>query len=186
MAEELQGTSVIEVASHPVPGEAGHGGADYTSLTLPMMAMTWATFFITAFILYKVAWKPILRALEARENKIRKSVEDAERARQDAAETETRCRALLAAAGKQAQQTVENGRATAEELARTIEARAREEAAQAVQGAKREIEAAAMAARESLRRESAEMAVAIAGKLMRENMDTARNRELAARFTEQI
>jgi F-type H+-transporting ATPase subunit b len=151
-----------------------------------MMAMTWVTFLIAAAILYKVAWKPILRALDARESKIRKSVEDAEKARKDAAETEARCRAMLADAQKQASQTVENGRATAEELARTIESRAREEAARAVQNAKREIEAAAVVARESLRRESADLAISIASKLMDENVDSARNRELAARLAGQI
>jgi F-type H+-transporting ATPase subunit b len=186
MAEEIQGTSVIEVASAPGAAGAGHGGADYTSFSTPMMAMTWVTFLITAAILYKVAWKPILRALDARESKIRKSVEDAEKARKDAAETEARCRAMLAEAQKHASQTVENAMTTAEELARTIEARAREESSRAVQNARREIEAATVVARETLRRESADLAIAVANKLMNENMDTSRNRELAAKLAGQI
>jgi F-type H+-transporting ATPase subunit b len=149
--------------------------------TAPMMAMTWAVFLLTFIILYRVAWKPILRALDTRESKVRKSVEDAEKARKESADTETRCRAMLADAAKQSQQIVENGRATADELARAIEARARDETVRSVENAKREIEAATLTAKDALRRESADLAVSIAGKLVRENMDTARNRTLSAR-----
>lgn len=185
MPEDIQGTAVVEVAAspHAAHGEAGGG---YMNVGTPLVALTWVTFAVCAIILYKTALKPIVRALDARENKIRKAVEDAEKARKDAAETESRCRAMLAEAEKQSRQTVENGRTTAEELARTIETRARDEAGRSVQNAKREIEAATMAAKDALRRESADLAVAIAGKLVRENMDTARNRALTARLTEEM
>lgn len=186
MADELHGTAVVEVASSHAPAHGTQAGSDYTSFTPAMMAMTWVTFLITAYILYKVAWKPILHALDAREAKIRKSVEDAEKARKDAAETESRCRAILADAEKQSRQIVENGRVTAEELARNVETRAREEASNSVQNARREIEAATLSAKAELRKESAELAVAIAGKLVRENMDTSRNRALTARLTDEI
>lgn len=186
MQEEIQGTAVVEVVHSP-PHGSGHGESGGVMDVAPtMVAMTWVIFFITLFILYRVAWKPILRALEIREQKIRKSLDDAEAARKAAAEAEERCRAIVADAGRQARSIMEEGRATASQLADAIESKARAEADRAVQDAKREIEAATAAARAVLRRDTAELAVSIAGRLVRENMDTAKNQALASDLAEKL
>ena len=185
MSEELQGTAVVEVAAGPAGHAAGSGDA-YMNVSFPMMFMTWGVFLVTAFILYRLAWRPILHRLEHREEKIRKSLEDAEKARQDAAAAEARCREILAQAETQARVVVENGRTTAEQLARSIEARAHEDAVRMTEAAKREIESATARAQATLRRETADLAVAIAGKVLRENLDTERNRALSARLAEKL
>jgi len=185
MSDELQGTATVEVAGSPTPHAGGAGDA-YLDFSLPMMLMTWGVFLVTAFILYRIAWKPILHRLYYREQTIRKSLMDAEKARQDAAATESRCREILAQAEAQARLVVENGRTTAEQLALTIEAKAREDAIRMTESAKREIESATVQAQATLRRETAELAVAVAGKILSENIDTERNRSLAARLAQKL
>jgi F-type H+-transporting ATPase subunit b len=185
MTDEIQGTATVGTASSPA-AHGSVGGDGYMSISLPMMLMTWGVFLATAFLLYRVAWKPILHRLANREEKIRKSLEEAQRASQDAAATETRCREMLAQAESQARVIVENGRVTAEQLSRTIEARAHEDAVRLTENARREIESATVRAQATLRRETAELAVAIAGKVLHENMDSERNRALAARLAEKL
>ena len=46
-----------------------------------------AIFLVVAFILYKTAWKNVLVGLKAREDRIRKDIDDAEAARLKAEET---------------------------------------------------------------------------------------------------
>ena len=54
-------------------------------------------------ILYKVAWKPILKALEMRESGIRKAIEDAEKAQAQTARAEQRQEQMLREADAQSQ-----------------------------------------------------------------------------------
>jgi len=44
---------------------------------------TIVTFLVLLALLAKFAWRPLLQALESRQERIRKSLEDAERARQE-------------------------------------------------------------------------------------------------------
>ena len=79
----------------------------------PLMILTWLTFIVMSYILYKVAWKPILKALDIREEHIRKAKEDADRARTELAQIEARSRQILAEAEAQRQAVVTEARATA-------------------------------------------------------------------------
>ena len=67
--------STVEV---PSSGEAG-----VMTISPMMMGLTWVTFILVTFILYKVAWKPILAALDKREETIRKAQEDAAQIREE-------------------------------------------------------------------------------------------------------
>ena len=62
-----------------------HGSADapnpLVQLDPGLFIWTILTFLVLLFVLAKFAWKPLLAALEARENTIRSSLEDAEKAK---------------------------------------------------------------------------------------------------------
>ena len=70
---ESVGVPAAQEAVHP-PGIMDVSGK--------MMVLTWVTFLLVTVILYKIAWKPILSALEKRENEIRKAQEDAAKIRE--------------------------------------------------------------------------------------------------------
>jgi F-type H+-transporting ATPase subunit b len=141
MAGEGTNPSVIEV---PAGGaEHGHsGGTNVINVSLPMTVLTWIVFLITAWILQRWVWRPILKALDLRELGIRKALDDAEKARQEAAELETRRERLRQEADAEAQRIVSEARNAALESAGLIERRAAEEARGLVEGARREIAAA--------------------------------------------
>ena len=67
-----------------------------------MVLLTWTAFAIAAAVLGKFLWKPILGFVEARENEIRDSLDDAAKARKSAAEADAKSAALLADAKRTA------------------------------------------------------------------------------------
>ncbi len=143
-----------------------------------VVILTWVTFFIVLAILYKFTWKPILTALNAREEYIRRSLEEADAARSEMAKVTEKCNQLVAQADQKAKEIVAQARKGAYEAAKTIEQKAREETQILLENAQREINAQTEKAQAILRTESVEIAVALASKIIEENLDTEKNRKL--------
>jgi len=72
-----------------------------------MILLTWLAFGLTAFLLHKLLWKPILRAVEGRERSISEALEGAESARRELAEVEARRRETVARAAAEAREVTE-------------------------------------------------------------------------------
>lgn len=183
MAEESGHTQSVVVAGGAGSEHAQSPGV--MDVSGSMMLLTWITFGILAFILYKIAWKPILKGLEQREASIRKSLEDAEKARAELAAVEAKTQQMIAEARIAGDAIVATARKSAVELAEAVEKRAQEKAVAMTDEAKREISAATDKARSVLRADSAELAIALAGRIVGENMDSEKNRILIKRLVSQ-
>jgi F-type H+-transporting ATPase subunit b len=144
-----------------------------------LILWTIITFVIVLMILRWTAWKPLLAALTAREEKIRASIEQAEQARQQAQALLEEHRRQVAAAEDQVQRILSEGRALADrhraEIAEKAENSARHMIAQAKEEIQREKDAALM----QLRSEVADLAIGAAGKILDKNLDTPAQRALA-------
>jgi F-type H+-transporting ATPase subunit b len=151
-----------------------------------MVVLTWITFALLTAVLYKVAWKPILKMLDLREKSIRDALAQAESARLGAEATVARNREMIQAAEKESQRLVAEARAAAQESARLIREQAEQKTRALVEEAGREIAAATEQARIVLRKETTELAVSLAGKILAENMDTERNRALAHALSKEM
>lgn len=166
--------------------EVAHGGApDILSVSTPMLVLTWVTFLLLALVLYKTAWKPILKALELREKSIRDALAEAEKARADAAATEARNRQALQEAEAEARRIVQEARAAAESAARTIQERAQHDARTLIDDARRDIASATEQARQALRAETADLVVSLTTRVLGESMDDARHRALIDRLVKE-
>jgi len=166
-----------------VPADNAHGKESGSFLSVndvspSMMGLTWLTFILMTIILYKVAWKPILKALDMREDSIRKALEDAEKARKETAELEARQKQILKDSEAEAQAIIAEARTAARETAEMIQARADKESRELIENARKEISSATEKARAELRKESAELTIALATKVIGENMDSEKNRVL--------
>lgn len=181
-AEET--TATVEVPSHG--GHEGHPPASVTDVNGTMLVLTWVTFGLLAAILYKVAWKPILAGLEKRESDIRKALEDAQKARDELAKIEENRARVIAEADAKAKAIVEAARKGAVDAAAAIEAKAREEAQLLLTTAQREIQSAQDKATAALRKESADLAIALSRKILRGNLDEERSRKLADELIHQV
>jgi F-type H+-transporting ATPase subunit b len=155
-----------------------HGGMSIDEVNSGIAVLMWITFIFVLLVLHRLAWKPILALLDQRETKIREAVEKADKIQQDLSEIEGKRAALIAEADEKAKEIVAAAREAAKEAAHAIEQKARSEAQILTENAQREIKAAEEKAAANLRKESAELAVALAGRLLSENLDTEKNRQL--------
>ncbi len=81
-----------------------------------LMIWTWITFFIVLVILGWKAWKPMIKALQHREDFIRESLEEADEARKEAEKVARDYEEMVAKARKEAQAIVAAGKETAERM----------------------------------------------------------------------
>lgn len=188
-----QGSSEVDHAT-TVEVPTGHGDAhgdhgDSGSLIAPdaqMVILTWITFGIVAALLYKIAWKPILTSLEAREGKIRKSVDDAEAARKALDEIEHTRKKIIAETQKETKSMIASAREEAAKAASLVEAGAHDKVKIMYENAERDIDALKNKAISELRREQAGLVLSLAGRLVSENLDTDKNRKLTDRLIAQL
>lgn len=82
------------------------------------------SFLIVCGLLYKFAYKPILRVLEERRQTIAESLANAERIKQELAQTEAARQQVMAQANTQASQLIEEARAAAAKVQETETQRA--------------------------------------------------------------
>jgi F-type H+-transporting ATPase subunit b len=144
------------------------------------------TFNAALVILRAVAWKPLLAALAAREEKIRTQLEHAERAQRDAEKLLEENRRQLAQAEERSQRIIREGRDMGERLKAEIVESANQSSARIVEQAKEEIRREKEAALEQLRAEVADLAIGAAGKILDANLDTPKQRELVSAAIRQM
>lgn len=143
-------------------------------------------FLILVAILAKVAYKPIMEALAAREAKIAGDLAAAEKARTETDELKAQYQQQLAAARTEAQAIVEKARKLAEQTKEDILQEARAENARLLAAAQDEIRRERELALAQLRTEVVTLSLAAAGKIIGRNMDDAANAKLVQEFVDQM
>jgi F-type H+-transporting ATPase subunit b len=148
----------------------------------------WTTvvFLVLLWVLGKFAWKPLLRSLQEREEGIRISLEQADRARSEAAELLRQNELNRSRAEEEYRAIVREARSLAEKLKEDMVAKAKRQAQREVESAKEEIARNLDAARQQLRGEAADLAVKIAEKLLNEAMDEAKQKNVIDGFLKQL
>jgi F-type H+-transporting ATPase subunit b len=144
-----------------------------------LIIWTIITFLVAMAILRRYAWKPLLGALAAREEKIRTQLEQAERAQAEAERLLQEHRRELAAAEEQSQRIIREGRTLAEQMKAGILEQAAASSRAMVDQAKGEIQREKESALEDLRAEVADLAIIAAGKILDANLDTPKQRKMA-------
>jgi F-type H+-transporting ATPase subunit b len=142
-------------------------------------------FALLAVLLYFVAYKPILRMLDQRSERIKQGLEDAEQASRRAAEMEQEFEQRLAEARKEGQEIIAQATQMSEKARQDILETAREEARAQVEKAKEEISRERELAMSELRQQVADLSLSISEKVIGEALDQQRQRELIATFLEQ-
>src|SRR5262249_32740711 len=98
------------------------------------------TFLVLVALLAKFAWRPLLTALDERQAAIRKSLEDAERAKQELDRLQHESADILRSARVEAEAIIARSRTDAERMRDEIKQRARADADSIVRSAERQIQ----------------------------------------------
>jgi F-type H+-transporting ATPase subunit b len=160
----------------------GEGGGGLYDINTGLSFWTLIVFGALVFILGKYAWGPILGAVEAREQNIQSALDQAAERNAEAQRLLAEHKEQLADARRQASDLLAEGKAAGETVRREIEEKARVEAQNIIERARVEIERERDAAIDTLRRESVDLALAAASRLMQENLDQQKDRVLVERY----
>ena len=147
---------------------------------------TIATFLVLAALLARFAWKPLLAFLEAREQTISKSLEDAEQARIELERLRTESAEILRGARSDAEAIVSASRSDADALREELREKARSEADAIVSDAKHQIELEKSQALREIRSEIADLSITITSKLLDRNISKEDNERLVEDTLKQI
>jgi F-type H+-transporting ATPase subunit b len=147
---------------------------------------TIATFLVLVALLAKFAWRPLLEALDRRQESIRKSLDDAQKARQELERLGVESQRILAAARADAEQILSSTRSDANRFREELKQKAQAEAAGIVKNAERQIELETARALQQIRTEAVDLSVAIASKLLERNLSKADNERLIEETFKQI
>jgi len=137
-------------------------------------------------LLSRFAFKPMRELLAQREQHIRKTIDEAKQARDEAKQLVEDHRAELASARKEARDIVNTGSRMAQEKQRESEVQAQEHAEQLIDRAKLEIERETQKGLDDLKGTLATLSVRIARQVIREDLNEQRHAELADQFIERL
>jgi F-type H+-transporting ATPase subunit b len=155
-----------------------HASPNIFSGDLGNVIWTLITFLAVVFVLGKFAWKPILGALQRREEFIQNSLAQAKAERLKAEASSRELEARLHAARDEATAIVEEGRRDAEEVRRRKIAEAHQEADTMIERAKRDIGLARDTAVKELYETAAVLATNAASKIIRKELNAADHERL--------
>jgi len=166
-------------AAHATEAEGEKSGDPNPLAVDPDLAIFTAVIFLLLLgVLGKFAWPQITEALEERERKIADNIAAAEKRHEDAKRLLAEHEAKLAAAAGEIRAMIEEARRDAEHTKKQIETQGHKAAQDELERAMREIKRARDAAVQDLAVASANVAVDLAGKVIREKITAEQNNAL--------
>jgi F-type H+-transporting ATPase subunit b len=144
------------------------------------------TFLGLLFALKKLAWGPLLEALETRQNAIRKSLDDAQQAKGELERLNAESAKIIQQSRVEAEAIISQGRVDGDRLREEIRSKARSEADNIVKNAERQIQLETSRALEQIRREAVDLSVMIASKIIQRNLSREDNERLIDEALKQV
>lgn len=178
--------AVAALAAVPTPLFAAGGEKGLFEVNLGLSVWATVVFFALFGILWKFAWAPLLDVVNQREERIQGALDESAEAREEAQQLLAEHKEQLADARRQANELVAEGKAAGQRLRSEIEEKARAEAQSILASARAEIERERDQAIAELRRESVDLALAAAGKLIHDKLDSQQDRALVVDYIEGV
>lgn len=129
------------------------------------------TFLVLLLILWKAAWKPIVEALDARAERIRGDLSNADKSRQDAEALLAKHKEMMDKARLEAADFIEKGKQEAEKVRNEIIEKANRDSRDMVDKAKHEINIAKQNALTEIKSEIVVISTEIASRLISKNLN---------------
>ena len=149
----------------------------------PGMILIWLIAFIMLYVLLtRFIYDPLTNMLSQRRHRIAKGLEDAEAAAQARENAEAEAEKILAQARSEAQKVIDEARGRGEGVASTIESEARQEATRIQSDAQNEAVAIRNAELGNLRDQVVNISVAVAGRILGENISATKQQALVNSF----
>ncbi len=143
-----------------------HGGTLFWSVI---------TFVLLLLVLKKVAWAPIIGALESRETEINEALKNAEKARDNTEKASQEYNDLISKARSESQQMLSESKISAEKIRQDIKENAENEAKSILENAKNQINAEREKAIQEIKSVVVDFSLQAASKVIEKNLDSKDN-----------
>ncbi|CAA9259143.1 MAG: hypothetical protein AVDCRST_MAG76-2685 [uncultured Acidimicrobiales bacterium] len=171
---------------------AAEGGAPATESHNPIvpelneLVYSLIAFLILLLLFKKFAFQPVKKGMEARTERIRKDLDQAEKAKTEAESILEDYKKQLADAKSESNRIIDEARQQAEKVKTDITESANKEVAEQKAKATEDIESARNAAIASLQTSVADMAIELAEKVVEKNLDREANQRLIDGFIDKV
>ena len=152
---------------------------------LPSLLIYLVNFLLVLGLLFAFAYRPILRLMDQRADRIRESLEASERAREEAASSQQAVEDQLVEARREAQRIMDQSREAAERFRAEEMERARNEAENFVARAQSDIQRERDAAIEEVRSNFSDLAITAAERVLRRSLDRQAHEDLITQVLEE-
>ncbi len=144
------------------------------------------TFLVLLGLLAKFAWKPLLAMLDRREEIIRQSLDDAEKAKQELQRLQQESKEILSKARVEAQSILAKSRSEAEKLKGEIRQKAKAQADSILRDAEKQIQVETKKAIAVIKNEIVDLSLLVASKLIKRNLSKEDNQSLIEETLKQV
>ncbi|MBI4256604.1 F0F1 ATP synthase subunit B [Candidatus Uhrbacteria bacterium] len=177
MSSEVQ--QVAQAAQEVVSSTEASGGLGTLGINLKIFLAQFLNFAVVLFVLWKWVYKPIVKLLEERQEKIERSVKQADDVEKRVRELETEHKEVIATAKSEATKILEEARSASEDRKKELLAKAKEEVKGVVAQGKVQLEAQKEQMIRDAREEIAAIAVEAARKILEDGVDEKKATKLA-------
>ena len=153
-----------------------------TDINLTLTAFTLILFTLFVIVLSKVAWGPLLKAIDEREKSIRDAIEGSQKANAEALALLAQHKDLVRQIGAEREEIIKKASREAEEFRVDLMAKARTDGDDIVRRAKEQIARESAVALAKLREEVADLAVLGAAKIVASSMTPEAQKKLVSDF----
>lgn len=162
------------------------GGGSLIDVNPGLIFWTVITFVLLLILLRKIAWKPILTALDQREAAIKESLDQAEKAKVEAQRILYENQASLSKAAEESKKIVEQGRMYAEKLKDQMLKESKEQAQKIIDEASAEIQRKKDEAFGELKTQVADLVIQATEKVLGETVDKNLHKKIADKYINEI
>ncbi len=160
-------------------------GLTYLGINLPLLIAYLVTFLILMGILYLLAFKPLMAAMDQRTERIQEGLSAADRAREEAASSQAAIEEQLNEARREGQRLMDQAREASQRYRDGEMERARQEAEAFAERARTDIQRERDAALEELRAGFADLAITAAERVIARSLDRQAHGELITQVLEE-
>ena len=151
-----------------------------------LFVWTILTFLLLLTVLAKFAWKPLLKMLKDREDLIRSSLEDAEKAQTELANLNAEREEIINKARSEAQSILSEGKVAASKLKDETLTAAKDQAKSILTDAEKQIRIEKHKAIEEIKSEVVDLSLSVAKKLIKKNISREDNQALIDESLENV
>jgi len=144
------------------------------------------TFLVLLVLLAKFAWKPLLALLDRREEMIRQSLDDADKAKQELQRLQQESKEILSKARVEAQSILAKSRSQAEKLKGELRQAAKVQADSILRDAEKQIQVETEKAIAVIKNEVVDLSLLVASKLIKKNLSKEDNQSLIEESLKQV